>query len=196
MGSGSRSTRPAWSTSPATASTDFPKKNPYQSTLQGGADAFVTKLNPSAISAASLLYSTYLGGSGDDAGVGIAVTADNYVYVTGYTDSANFPTLHGPQTNQGGRDAFVVKLQPGTASQLVYATYVGGGGRDEAYGIALGAEGNAYITGLRPVCGPSVVSAFATAGGLRTRSWPSSSAVGGRRPPSRRCLRCGERAAA
>ncbi len=67
--------------------------------------------------------------------------------MTGYTDSTDFPTLNGPQTNQGGRDAFVVKLQPG-ASPLVYSTYVGGSGSDEAYGIAVDTEGNAYITGL------------------------------------------------
>ncbi len=141
-----------------TDSSDFPKKTPYQSAAGGGTDAFATKFD----AAGGLASSTYLGGSGGDAGLGIAVSANNDVHVTGHTDSTNFPTLNSQQGDQGGRDAFVVKLQLGSGSALVYSTYVGGGGSDEAYGIALDAEGNAYITGVTQSADFPTAGAFAT----------------------------------
>jgi len=77
----------------------------------GGVDAFVTKLDPSASGASSLGYSTYLGGSGEDHGDGIAVDAAGSVYVTGYTNTANFPTTAGAfQPTAAGFDAFVAML--------------------------------------------------------------------------------------
>jgi hypothetical protein len=68
---------------------------------------------------ATLLYSTYLGGTGADAGLAIAVGLDGHVYVAGHTDSANFPTVGGTQGVSGNRDAFVVRLQLGSGSPLV-----------------------------------------------------------------------------
>ena len=88
-------------------------------------NAFVTKLNASRH---ALVYSTYLGGNGDDSATGIAVDSSGNAYVTGYTDSTNFPTTAGAfQTSYGGGgNAFVTKLNAsGTA--LVYSTYLGGG---------------------------------------------------------------------
>src|SRR5262249_44824283 len=91
---------------------------------------------------------TYLGGSGNDEGDGIAVDANGNVYVIGSTNSTNFPTTPGAfQTTYGGSgDVFVTKLNP-TGSALVYSTYLGGSSDDEAIGITAVAVGNAYITG-------------------------------------------------
>jgi len=126
-----------------TRSSDFPTENPYQ-TDQGGDDAFVTKLSSSG---SSLVYSTYLGGSGDELGNGIAVDASGAAYVTGRTDSPNFPTLNPYQTYQGDRDVFVTKLSSSGAS-LVYSSYLGGNSYDCGYGIAVDASGAGYVTGF------------------------------------------------
>jgi hypothetical protein len=99
-----------------------------------------------------LFYSTYLGGSGNDQGLGIAVDSAGNAYVTGITGSTNFATTAGAsQTIYGGgsEDAFVTKLNS-TGSGLVYSTYLGGGGgfgNDEGRGIAVDPAGNAYVTG-------------------------------------------------
>ena len=110
-------------------------------------DAFVTKLNATGT---ALVYSTYLGGSGDDHGIVIAVDASGNAYVTGHTASSNFPTTAGAYqaVYGGGRyDAFVTKLNA-TGTALVYSTYLGGSGEDDGYGIAVDASGNAYVTGV------------------------------------------------
>jgi len=94
-----------------------------------------------------LSYSTYLGGSGNDFASGIAVDAAGNAYVTGSTDSTNFPTTAGAFAGvTGSSDAFVTKLDP-SGSTLVYSTYLGGSGDDVARGIAVDASGNAYVTG-------------------------------------------------
>ena len=105
----------------------------------------MTKLNPAG---SGLVYSTYLGGSGDDYGDGIAVDAAGDAYVTGLTASTNFPTTAGAFQTIFGRfhDAFVTKLNP-AGSGLLYSTYLGGSGYDEGYGIAVDAAGTAYVTG-------------------------------------------------
>jgi hypothetical protein len=106
----------------------------------------VTKLNPAGT---GLVYSTYLGGDRNDTGEGIAVDADGNAYVTGTTDSTNFPTTFGavqPTFRGGFGDAFVTKLDPG-GSAVVYSTYLGGSGREEGSGIALDVHRNAYVTG-------------------------------------------------
>jgi hypothetical protein len=130
-----------------TDSTDFPlAANPIQSSLGGGADAFVAKINPAG---SALVYSTYLGGNGRDWGDAIAVDAAGNAYVTGYTDSTDFPLAGSPLQSSfdgGGGDAFVAKLNA-AGSALAYATYLGGNGYDEGLGIAVDAAGNAYVTG-------------------------------------------------
>lgn len=121
-------------------------------TYQGGSfDAFVTKLN--ATGTAPLAYSTYLGGTGDDRGQGIAVGAAGVATLTGRTNSANFPSTPGafdPSWNLGD-DAFVTKL--GVGGGLVYSTFLGGvtgpgGNNDRGMAIALDGGGGTYVTGL------------------------------------------------
>ena len=104
----------------------------------------MAKLNPAG---SALVYSTYLGGSSGDGGNGIAVDSSGNAYVTGYTNSTNFPTANPLQAVYGGcGDAFVAKLNPG-GSALVYSTYLGGSSDDRGYGIAVDSSGNAYVTG-------------------------------------------------
>jgi len=108
-----------------------------------------------AAAGSELVYSTYLGGSTDfnlgstgDAGFGIALDGGSNVYVTGYTDSSDFPTKNAFQRGIGSTDgnAFVTKLDAaGTA--LVYSTYLGGSFRDQANGISVDTHDDAYITG-------------------------------------------------
>jgi hypothetical protein len=129
-----------------TRSTNFPTTlGAFQTAFGGGDDAFVAKLNAAG---SALVYSTYLGGSGNDAGSGIAVDAGGNAYVTGDTSSTNFPTTPSAfqTTNSGGQDAFVAKLNA-AGSALVYSTYLGGSGSDGGRGIAVDAAGNAYVTG-------------------------------------------------
>ena len=90
-----------------TGSTDFPTQNPYQMD-QTGYDAFLAKLSPSGN---SLVYSTYLGGSLNDFGLSIALDGSGSAYVTGYTESTDFPTQNPYQTNQPRVDVFVTKLR-------------------------------------------------------------------------------------
>ena len=143
-------------------------------TTLGSGNAFVTKLNSTGT---SLLYSTYLGGSGGykgDYGVGIVVDGSNNAYVTGYAVSKNFPVTAGAfQTVNNGAaigapNAFVTKLNSaGTA--LLYSTYLGGGGSsaagtgDYGVGIVLDASDNTYVTGFTSSANfPITASAFQT----------------------------------
>jgi len=128
-----------------TLSTNFPTASPIQATTGGGYDAFVTKLDATG---ASLVYSTYLGGSGTDEAFAIAVDSTSNAYVTGLTSSNNFPLVSPLQPAYGGvEDAFVLKMNS-SGSALVYSTYLGGTSTDEGRGIALDSSGNAYVTGL------------------------------------------------
>jgi hypothetical protein len=130
----------------STNSRNFPTMDPLQSTFGGGSyDVFVTKINPSG---SALVYSTYLGGSGDDFAWGIAVDSAGNASVTGSTTSTDFPTKNPLQAANGGgtHDAFVAKINP-AGSALVYSTYLGGSADDVSYGIAADSVGNAYITG-------------------------------------------------
>ncbi len=129
-----------------TGSTNFPTLNPYIGTKQGGTDDFVTKFNPAGD---SLIYSTYLGGSGIDYSNAIAVDASGAAYITGRTSSTDFPMLDPYQgTFQGGGygDVYVTKLNP-TGNSLVYSTYLGGSDDDEANAIAVDTSGAVYVTG-------------------------------------------------
>jgi uncharacterized protein (TIGR03437 family) len=127
-----------------TGSANFPTQSPYQATKQGTKDAFVTKLTTAGN---ALVYSTHLGGSGDEWGYGIAVDGAGSAYVTGYTSSIIFPTMSPYQAkNQGNIDAFVTKLTP-IGNALIYSTYLGGSGLDMGVGIAVDGTGSAYVTG-------------------------------------------------
>ncbi len=145
----------------STTSTDLPAAGLQKqfagkgSTLLGVVtigDAFVAKFSPSG----SLLYLTYLGGSAEDVGSALAVDKSGNVYVTGYTDSSDFPvTSSAAQKTWAGRggnllvqlgDAFVAKIGP-DGNQLLYSTFLGGRNDDYGSAIVLDASGDAYIAG-------------------------------------------------
>jgi hypothetical protein len=108
-------------------------------------DAFVTKFG---VNGTTLVYSTYLGGSGEDWSHGIPVDGAGSAYVTGATSSTNFPLQSPFQASYGGGwyDAFATKFSAsGTA--LVYSTYLGGSDEDAGYDIAVDSTGNAYVAG-------------------------------------------------
>jgi Cep192 domain 4/Beta-propeller repeat len=128
-----------------TASTNFPTTTGNQPTLGGGVDVFVAKLNPAGT---ALLYSTFLGGGNLDRATGIAIDSSGNAYVTGYTDSTDFPTTSGAfqLVNNGDSDAFLAKLDA-SGSSLTYSTYLGGSGIDYGRGVAVDASGDAFITG-------------------------------------------------
>jgi len=126
-----------------TNSTNFPTTpGAYDSTYNGGYDAFVAKFSPTG----ALIYSTYLGGGGDDRGNGIAVDSSGCAYVTGSTDSWNFPMQAPYQWDQVLVDVFVTKISS-TGNSLIYSTYLGGGRDDYGNGIAVDGSGYAYVTG-------------------------------------------------
>lgn len=128
-----------------TWSLDFSLLSPVQGSHPGGTrSAFVTKINSTGT---ALLYSTYLGGSGEDLALGIAVDGAGQAYVTGQTSSSNFPTVLPIQGNKGGGwDAFVTKLDP-SGSVIAYSTYLGGIGNDFGRDIAVDSASGAYLTG-------------------------------------------------
>ncbi|RIK08628.1 MAG: hypothetical protein DCC49_08820 [Acidobacteria bacterium] len=104
-----------------TSSTNFPTASPYQAANAGSSDVFVTKFNAAG---SSLTYSTYLGGSGNDYGNGIAVDSTGSAYVTGYTISTNFPTASPYQASNGGSsDVFLAKI---TNIIAISGTFAGG----------------------------------------------------------------------
>ncbi len=132
----------------STGSNDFPLVNPYQASRAGGTsngEAFAAKLSDSG---SSLIYSTYLGGTGFDQGKGITTDSDGSVYITGLTASSDFPILHPYQaTIGGGNDAYLLKLST-SGSSLCYSTYLGGIQGDEGTAVALDTSGGVYVTGL------------------------------------------------
>jgi len=127
-----------------TSSEDFPTQNAIQSNKNGPSDCFVTKINTTGT---ALVYSTYLGGSSFETQSSIAVDSFRNAYVTGMTDSQDFPTQNAIQSNKNGPgDCFVTKINT-TGTALVYSTYLGGSGGEDAYSIEVDTLGNAYITG-------------------------------------------------
>jgi len=110
----------------------------------GASDAFVAQLDPSG---SALTYASYLGGTGADWANGLSVDSTGRATLAGATASPDFPIMLPLQGSlAGGFDAFVATLSPG-GSSLVYSTYFGGSFDDRAYGIALGSDGSAYVTG-------------------------------------------------
>ncbi len=156
----------------STSSTNLPTVNAFQPALSGANDGFVTKMNSTG---SALIYSTYLGGSGEeDVARAIAVDDAGNAYITGLTSSTDFPIANALQPFGGGdADGFVTKLNS-TGSGLIYSTYLGGSGRDQGRGIAVDAFGNAYVAGntsstdfptvnaLQPVFGGGSVDVFIT----------------------------------
>ena len=126
-----------------TTATDLPA-NGAKTRSGGGVDAFVAKLSAEGN---RVVWCTYLGGIGDDRAFGVAVDASNNVYVTGWTQSSNFPLMGAIQSRLlGSRNGFVTKLNPaGTA--ILYSTYLGGSNHDQGNSIAVDSTGAAYVTG-------------------------------------------------
>jgi len=132
---------------------DFPvTTNGFQQDHAGGnGDAFILELNTTG----NVIYGTYLGGGGWDQGQAIAVDGSGNVYVAGATNSGSnsipLPLTNALQQQYGGGayDAFIAKITPTNApsSQLRYLTYLGGEGKDFAFGIAVDGSGNAYVVG-------------------------------------------------
>jgi len=162
--------------------TDLPLLNAYQAINEGRLDAFVAKFNPAGVTGTQLLYSTYLGGSGDDVGYAMAVDSSDDAYVAGSTSSTDFNvtgttgstvSIALQSNNGGGTDAFIAKLGipcSGTTCTtftvpLTYFTYLGGSGTDVATAITVDNNSGARITGWTnstnfPIVGSPIQSTF------------------------------------
>ena len=167
-----------------TESTDFPMVNAYDATLNGGTDdAFVAKLTPMGN---GLAYSTYLGGSGSDHSDALVVDSDGSAYLTGSTDSRNFPVVNAyDRTFNGGTyDAFVAKLRPRSMFDprlvLDYSTYLGGADTDTGHDIGVDAYGTAFIVGATRSNDFPLVRAFDTDHGNYYDGYVSKLTVDGR----------------
>jgi hypothetical protein len=127
-----------------TASVDFPVTNgAFDGTHNGSWDAFVFKFTGNG----SIIYSTFLGGSGNDYGYGIEATDDGSAVVTGYTSSVNFPVTAGVYDNElTNYDCFVTKILP-NGNSIQFSTFLGGTANDYAMDVALDNFGNIYLTG-------------------------------------------------
>lgn len=145
-----------------TESSDFPTTpSAYDTDHNGASDVFVTTLSSTA---ATLLYGTFLGGTSDDSSYGIAVDANEFIYITGDTSSSDFPTTPGAYDLEygGNIDAFLTKLSL-TGGALLYSTYLGGTEIDSGAGIVVDDDGNAYITGSTGSSNfPTTVGAYNT----------------------------------
>jgi len=133
-----------------TLSADFPvTRDAVQPALGGTSDAFVLVVNPA--NPAFLLYSSYLGGADAEVGFDIAADSSGFLYVTGYTISADFPTtVNAPQPVWGPSiDIFVTKLQRGVAglAGLQWSTYFGSGVANSGLALVVGLDGTVYVAG-------------------------------------------------
>ncbi len=129
-----------------TASADYPTRSAVQAANRGETDVFVTKLNAAGN---ALLFSTYLGGDNHDSPGGVALDASGAVYIAGTAQSADFPILSAYKMYLWGlQDAFVAKLKADGA--LLYSTFLGGSGRDSAFGVAVDSEGSVFVAGATP----------------------------------------------
>ncbi len=131
----------------STNSTNFPTtSNALNTTHNGQDDLFICKISADG---STLEYSTLLGGTGNDTGVGIVVDGNGYVYITGYTDSVDFPTTLNAinETLIGRKDVFICKINP-EGSVLEYSTLIGSTSSDFASDIVVDNFGYVYITGM------------------------------------------------
>lgn len=132
----------------STFSTDFPTQNPIQSTLKGGQDAIVLKMNSSL---STLIFSTYLGGTNDDAGYVLTLNkAESSFFVGGGTMSTNFPVTSGTYRSTfwgGSTDGYVVKISNGPTYTLQRGTFIGASDYDQVYGVAIDRNDDLYMMG-------------------------------------------------
>ena len=141
----------------STYSPDFPTANAYNSTHGGAHDCFILKLSANG---STLFYSTFIGGSGSDWGGSIALDTSGNTYVTGYTESTDFPTVNAYDSNSNGKsDCFIFKLAS-NGSTLLYSTFIGGSGHDAGHSIAIDTYGNTYVTGYTESADFPTVNAY------------------------------------
>jgi len=166
-----------------TFSSNFPTVNPFQASKGAQQDAFVAKINPAGT---AWVYVTYLGGNAVDEGYAIATDASGNAYVTGETNSTNFPLQSPLRSSNAGSsgpsfDAFVTKLNP-AGSALVYSTYLGGSATDEGTAIAVDSSGSAYVAGFAgstdfPVVSPMQLHLAGADDAFVTKFNPAGSAL-------------------
>lgn len=151
-----------------TSSSNFPvTAGSYDTSQNGGADVFLTRLNPTAT---ALIYSTFIGLESDDIGTSMVMDANEVIYLTGETGSANFPTTVGAfdTTHNGVGDVFILKFDPSLpgSSALLYSTFLGSGNTEAGRAIFVTAPDVVYVTGwtrsvINPMF-PTTVGAFDT----------------------------------
>lgn len=143
-----------------TAAANFPMQNPYQGTIAGGADAFISKFSPNG---STLLYSTYFGGAAGDQGTGIALGPAGNIFITGFTNSVNLPVVNGYQMTKNGifDDLFVTKFSL-TGNALDFSTYLGGSNNGNDFSSQIVVDG----------CGRAVVG-----GATRSTDFPTKNAI-------------------
>ncbi|MBN1212774.1 MAG: SBBP repeat-containing protein [candidate division Zixibacteria bacterium] len=139
-----------------TNSPGFRNVGAFQTTLAGGYDAFVTRFNPTG---SQFVFSSFLGGSGDDAAFDLVLDDGGFVYITGQTGSSDFPVIDPFQLPGGGPDAFITKLDI-AGSSLVYSTFYGGSGSETGRAVAVDNSGDAYITGTTASSNLPVIDPF------------------------------------
>lgn len=144
-----------------TTSVDFPTTpGPLEESRGTGQDVFITKLDASG----QIIYSAYVGGIGDERARAVAVTNDGGVIIAGDTNSPDFPAVNALQATFGGlSDGFVAKLAPG-GTTLAFSTYLGGGGQDRNYDVAVDSDGSIVICGLASSNFPVHMPLFGYAG--------------------------------
>ncbi|MEO6171632.1 MAG: SBBP repeat-containing protein, partial [Arenimonas sp.] len=150
-----------------TQSTDFPTAAARQVANGGGGDrdAFVSKLNASG---SAFVFSTYHGGAFSDYGYAIALDPAGNAYITGETDSTNFPLASAKQAVKGTFfDAFISKISA-NGNTLTYSTYLGGNDYDRGFGIAVDKTGAAYVTGETGSLNFPIFNAYQATKGLST----------------------------
>ena len=141
-----------------TTSPNFPMMHPFQGTFTGSSDGYITKISHDG---SAILYSTLLGGSKENGIYGLTVDGSGDMYCTGYTSSVDLPTKDAFQSSYAGGayDAFVTSLTA-DGSALRFSSYLGGTGDDWTRGIAVDAQGNAYVAGYTNSADFPTVNAF------------------------------------
>ena len=132
----------------STTSSNYPTTTGAYNTIHSGynADVFISKFSNDL---SQLIASTFIGGKGDEEAYSIAIDSAGNVYVTGETNSSNYPITPGAYGSSfygGSTDVFISKLS-NDLKQLIASTFIGGSGDEDAYSITLDGSGNVYITG-------------------------------------------------
>ncbi|MHA2363347.1 MAG: SBBP repeat-containing protein [Candidatus Hodarchaeales archaeon] len=140
-----------------TSSINFPTLNGYNTSNNGGYDVFLIKMNATGN---GIVFSTYIGGTGDDKGLALALDTNGNCYITGETSSNDFPTYQSyDNSSNGGKDVFVTKINS-TGNGIIFSTYLGGSEDDIGRSIDIDDSNNAYITGNTGSSNYPVVSAY------------------------------------